>query len=92
MARLMSIYLEEHGAQIARISDAKSFAVKESTIYYMPGYHEEALRLAKRLPVEAKIEENADQVDGVSVRLVIGKDLLQRELVIRRSLISRSHV
>ena len=92
MAKMISIYLEEKGAQIARVSDAKSFAVKDSTIYYMPGYHEEALRLAQSLPVEAKIEENAKQVGGASVRLVIGKDLLQQEAVIRRALISRSHV
>jgi len=92
MAKLMSIYLEEHGAQIARVNDAKSFAVKESTIYYMPGYRKEAQRLAKRLPVAAKIEEAAEQVGVASVRLVVGRDLLRQELVIRRSLISRSHV
>jgi len=92
MAKMVSIYLHEQGAKIARVSDAKSFAVEDSTIYYTPGYQKEALHLAEKLPVQAKIEENAKEADGVSVRLVIGKDLLHEESVIRRSLMSRNHV
>jgi len=37
MAKMVSVYLREQGAKIAKISNAASFAVEDSTIYYAPG-------------------------------------------------------
>lgn len=91
MARMISTYLEEQGARIARITNARSFDIENSVIYYKPGHYEEASELASNLPLKPKLVETNSEVYNTNIRLVIGKDLLDKdsESMVRRSLLNR---
>ena len=80
MARRMGNYLEGHGYQITRISDADHFGHPRTTIYYLPGYGSAADILANKIAGDGRLR----QVDFLALsnsdmRMVLGKDLVDYE-------------
>ena len=87
MARMMGDYLRDQGEQVVRITNAGSFSMPQSVIHYAPGEIEAARRLAARLPVAAELRETLPDNARISVRLVIGQDILDYEDSMRRALL-----
>jgi hypothetical protein len=81
MAAVIRGYFTERGIAPAKLSNADHFRHQSSTIYYRPGHHSAAARLAATLPKTVPLVSTDDQ--AADVRLELGGDLLPfaRELL-----------
>jgi len=83
MARLVSRQIRDSGVKIVRITNEKSFKVRQTRIEYQPACRDLAERLARRFTASAAVEVNAKMAGRAAVRLVIGHDLPPQGLVYR---------
>jgi tetratricopeptide (TPR) repeat protein len=77
MAKKVGEHLRQQGYPTARLTNQKPFRMKVSQIQYRDGYQAAALRLQSDLPGQQELVKRNDLRAGVSVRLVLGKDLVQ---------------
>ena len=79
MAARVGDALGADGHVIARLTNAASFDVARTTIYYRPAGRAGAERIAEALPVAARMEKSDAMGPDTGVRVVIGRDLLPHE-------------
>ena len=79
MAARVGAALGGDGHVIARLTNAASFDVAHTTVYYRPAGRAGAERIAEALPVAARMEESDAMGPETGVRVVIGRDLLPHE-------------
>ncbi|MDX1710598.1 MAG: LytR C-terminal domain-containing protein, partial [Rhodovibrionaceae bacterium] len=84
MAARMRGYFTDQGVPVQRLTNADHFAHQSSTVFYRPGWEEEAEVLASYLPVSVAISPEPNQ--SADLRLELGGDLLAFDA----SLINRS--
>src|SRR5690606_6997096 len=68
--------LSRFGADVARVSDWRSFGQQRTEIHYRAGHVAGARAVQARLPVEAKLVRGGPMRAGVNVRLVVGRDMV----------------
>lgn len=83
MAARMRSYLARHGLEVARLTNAHSFAHQDSVIFFRPGHLGWAKQVARFLPQQVRLEERPDQPSEVRLRL--GGDLLDFDLTLLAS-------
>lgn len=85
MARLLSRVLDHLGDPVSRVTNADSFGYQVTVIHYAPGQEVAARALAASLPVDAELRRVPAQVArrNVGVRVIIGRDFLRYERVMR---------
>ncbi len=86
-AHMMAIYLEEQGARISRINDAKRHDIPQSILYFRSDRLADAQGLAERLPVPVRLEEQSGGESSPWIRLILGKDMLEHEGAVRKALL-----
>ena len=72
--------LSRLGVTVARVSDYRLFGRQRTEIHYRDGHVGEAMAVRTTLPVGARLVESSRLHPQVNVRLVIGKDLVQRQV------------
>jgi tetratricopeptide (TPR) repeat protein len=75
-AKKVGKYLLGNGYPIARLTNQKPFHVQMTQIQYREGYQAEAQLLKLNIPYEAELLQRKDMKGNVSIRLVLGKDML----------------
>jgi Flp pilus assembly protein TadD len=77
MARDVSRYLGNRGYTVQRLTNAETFSLERTTIYYCDGYLDQAYRLAEEMPGWNELQKvRRLRSPAIKVRLVIGKDLV----------------
>lgn len=79
MAARVGDALGADGHVITRLTNAASFDVARTTVYYRPAGRAGAKRIAEALPVAARMEESDAMAPETGVRVVIGRDLLPHD-------------
>lgn len=74
MAARMRSYLTGAGGDVGWITNADDFEKKSSVIFFKPGYEEQALFVAKQIPIQPELVSQPDQ--RADVHLQLGADLL----------------
>jgi len=69
-------FLRSHGYSATRLTNQKPFKTKTTQIYYRSGYEAEAQHLQSKLLDAPNLVERNDMRDNVSVRVVLGKDMV----------------
>jgi hypothetical protein len=77
-----------YGWRTVRISDYRYFGVVASEIHYLEGHRESALALRATLPVPARLVPAATLHPGVNVRLVLGEDMVGRQVAVGAAVLS----
>lgn len=75
-SRKVGRFLGSLGYPTARLTNQKPFQVRITQIQYREGYQAEAQLLQASLPDVHKLVQRDDMRTGVSVRLVLGKDMV----------------
>lgn len=75
-ASKVSKFLRGQGYAAARLTNQKPFKTKTTQIYYRSGYEAQALLLQSKLLDAPKLIERNDMRANVSVRVVLGKDMV----------------
>lgn len=68
--------LARFGADVARVTNYRSFDRKVTEIQYRDGHLDGAKAVQQRLPVGAKLVRAGNMNPGVNVRLVLGRDMV----------------
>ncbi|MCZ7559012.1 MAG: LytR C-terminal domain-containing protein [Burkholderiaceae bacterium] len=68
--------LARFGADVARVTNYRSFDRKVTEVQYRDGHLDGAKAVQQRLPVGAKLVRTGDMNPGVNVRLVLGRDMV----------------
>lgn len=68
------------GVTVARVSDYRLFGRQQTEIHYRNGHVGEAMAVRTTLPVGARLVQSSRLHPQVNVRLVIGKDLVERQV------------
>ncbi len=79
MALRTSQQLAGHGYTTNYLTNERGFSVKVTKVLYLPGYLEEAKRLLAHLPEDTVLAETSNLRPGVHVRVVLGRDMAQRQ-------------
>jgi hypothetical protein len=72
----VSKFLRGQGYAAARLTNQKPFTTKTTQIYYRSGYEAEAQLLQSKLLDAPKLVERNDMRANVSVKVVLGKDMV----------------
>jgi hypothetical protein len=72
--------LSRLGVTVARVSDYRYFGRQRTEIHYRQGHVDEAKAVRTTLPVGARLVRSERLHPSVNVRLVIGKDLVARQV------------
>ena len=72
--------LSRLGVTVARVSDYRLFGRQQTEIHYRNGHVGEAMAVRTTLPVGARLVQSSRLHPQVNVRLVVGKDLVQRQV------------
>lgn len=75
-ASKVSKFLRGQGYAAARLTNQKPFKTKTTQIYYRSGYEAQALLLQSKLLDAPKLIERNDMRANISVRVVLGKDMV----------------
>lgn len=73
-ARRTGDWLARHGLATASIGNDSSFGHQKTVVYYQVGHREDALRVARSLPVKAEIRWARNVPMSQDVRVVLGRD------------------
>lgn len=68
------------GVTVARVSDYRLFGRQRTEIHYRSGHIGDAMAVRNTLPVGARLVKSSRLHPQVNVRLVIGKDLVERQI------------
>jgi hypothetical protein len=82
MAWRTSQYLAHQGYTTKRLSNQPGFNIATTRIFYLPGYLAEAQRLLAHLPRNTTLSESTDLRAGTHVRVVLGRDMVQKQAAI----------
>jgi hypothetical protein len=69
-----------YGWRAVRVSDYRYFGVSTTEIHYLEGHRDGALALRATLPVPARLVLAATLHRGINVQLVLGKDMVGRQV------------
>ncbi len=75
-AKKVGQYLRGNGYLVARLTNQKPFHVQVTQIQYREGYQAQAELLKLNIPDSAELVQRNDMKRNVSIRLVLGKDML----------------
>lgn len=78
MASKVSTFLRSQGYSAARLTNQKPFQMRMTQIQYRHGHQAEAQLLQSSLPELATLNQRDDLRADISVRLVLGKDLVTK--------------
>jgi tetratricopeptide (TPR) repeat protein len=76
------------GWRAVRVSDYRYFGIASTEIHYLEGHREDALALRATLPVPARLVLASTLHTGVSVRLVLGEDMVGRQVAVAHAVVS----
>jgi len=71
--------LSQEGFYVAYIGNHWDFGAEKTVIYYRPDAEKVARKLGDRFFPHSQLEQSAKLPKGVSVKVLLGKDLLQRD-------------
>ncbi len=74
LARTLSVQWRDQGAQVSRAYNRDKLDMRQTRIYYRPGYENEARQIAQRLPVQASVVP-ASAGAKRELLVIIGKDM-----------------
>lgn len=74
-ARTVGQQLSKRGAVIVRVSNAPTFDVERSTIYFRDGHLQPALALSRTLAIRPALMLGLEMPEGTDLKLVIGRDV-----------------
>ncbi len=74
MASRMGRYLAARGVRPARLSNARSYSISRTTIFYRDGWSDHAGAIAELLPVQVGLRREVGQ--RAAIRVELGADLL----------------
>lgn len=77
MARQVAGFIRKHDMATARLTNQKPFNQQATEIQYRSGYRAEADSVNSTLPRQAALVETSKLRQDISVRLVLGKDLVR---------------
>lgn len=75
IAEVLGKALNQHKVRIWRIRNADRFDHEVTKVYYVDGHRNEALALARMLPVEAQVLPAPKEPTTTQVRIIVGKDI-----------------
>ncbi len=75
MARKLARTMNEGSTRVVRLTNQKGYGVKRSRVEYSVAFRGAALRLAERVGATQLMQ--VDAVDGIDIRLVIGRDMVK---------------
>ncbi|MES9858471.1 MAG: FimV/HubP family polar landmark protein [Sedimenticola sp.] len=96
MAKTFRHYLSHHGMEVSSVSDAASFTLRNSVVYFKTGYRAAAEQLATMVPMRVEIKPYGDMQayrnmqESTDVKLIIGHDVFNYEGDLRRTLLRRN--
>ncbi len=73
-ARLRTM-MNERGVDGGRLANLRPYRTSATVIHYRAGHVGAAEELARRMPIAARIEANAEMAEDVDLRVVIGHDV-----------------
>jgi Tfp pilus assembly protein PilF len=74
--------LSQLGIGVARVSNYEVFGKSRTEIHYRNGHQASARALQAALPVDAKLQAGSRLRQSVNIRLVIGRDMVGRDLAL----------
>jgi hypothetical protein len=77
-----------YGWRAVRVSDYRYYGVTATEIHYLDGHREDALALRATLPVPARLVLVPTLHTGVNVRLVLGEDMVGRQVSVGPAVMS----
>ncbi len=84
LARKTRAVLSEEGFNVARIGNHKDWGAEKTIIYYRPGAEKMARNLSARFFANSATEQTASLPADVAVKVLLGKDLVQRSEVMAK--------
>ena len=81
MAKALSMEMDQQTVRVVRLSNQRPFDVRQTRVEYQPAFREAAERLAERFGNAVVIE--AGSVKPANLRLVIGRDIANRNFAIK---------
>jgi len=76
MARRVGEFLSQKGFKIMRLTNAITFNIQKTVIYFTKGYREKAAYVENQFPGDQAIEEvQSNKRPGIQLKIVIGDDL-----------------
>jgi len=76
--------LWQEGFEVSKIGNHIDFRAAATVIYYRPGAERVAQNLIWQIFPQAKLEPTAELKDGVDIKVLLGRDLLDRPLTMAR--------
>jgi hypothetical protein len=76
--------LSEEGFNVARIGNHIDWGAEKTVIYYRPGAEKMARNLSARFFANSPTEQTASLPADVAVKVLLGKDLVQRPEVMAK--------
>ena len=71
--------LSQEGFYVAHIGNHWDFGAEKTVIYYRPDAEKVARNLGNRFFPHCQLEQSARLPKGMAVKVLLGKDLLQRD-------------
>jgi Flp pilus assembly protein TadD len=84
LARQTRTLLEQEGFEVSKIGNHINFAAPDTVIYYRPGAERVAQDLIWQIFPQAKLETTVQLKDGVGIKVLLGRDLLDQPLTMAR--------
>jgi hypothetical protein len=84
LARKTRAMLSEEGFNVARIGNHIDWGAEKTVIYYRPGAEKMARNLSARFFANSPTEQTASLPADVAVKVLLGKDLVQRPEVMAK--------
>ena len=75
VAGLAAHQLSRVGVGVVRVSNNRSWTLRQTQVSYRAGHEEAARALARTLPFEVRLVEVAELASGVNLRLIIGQNI-----------------
>ncbi|MEJ1366481.1 MAG: FimV/HubP family polar landmark protein [Candidatus Sedimenticola sp. (ex Thyasira tokunagai)] len=90
MAKTFRHYLSLHGMEVSNVSDAASFTLRNSIVYFKPGFRAAAEQLATMVPMRIEMKPYGNIQGSSDVKLIVGHDVFNYEGDLRRMLLRRN--
>ncbi|MEJ1361589.1 MAG: FimV/HubP family polar landmark protein [Candidatus Sedimenticola sp. (ex Thyasira tokunagai)] len=90
MAKTFRHYLSLHGMEVSNVSDAASFTLRNSIVYFKPGFRAAAEQLATMVPMRVEMKPYGNIQGSSDVKLIVGHDVFNYEGDLRRMLLRRN--
>ena len=87
MAKALSMKMDQATVRVVRLSNQRPFDVRQTRVEYQPAFRDAAERLAERFDNAVVVE--AGSVKPANLRLVIGRDIANRDFAIKPAVSGR---